>query len=79
MTGSPVQGKLSFSDTKDEDVEKVAYLGIVNGVGGCTFHPNDPLTRERAAVMLTRLALRQLLYRSVAVNRKEEFACILEL
>lgn len=56
VTGSPVQGRVSFSDTKDEDVEKVAYLGIVNGVGDGSFHPNDPLTREQAAVMLTRLA-----------------------
>ena len=56
VTGSPVQGRVSFSDTKDEDVEKAAYLGIVNGVGDGSFHPNDPLTREQAAVMLTRLA-----------------------
>ena len=56
VTGSPVQGRVFFSDTKDEDVEKAAYLGIVNGVGDGSFHPNDPLTREQAAVMLTRLA-----------------------
>ncbi|OUN10404.1 S-layer homology domain-containing protein [Flavonifractor sp. An91] len=56
VTSSPVQGRVSFSDTKDEDVEKAAYLGIVNGVGDGSFHPNDPLTREQAAVMLTRLA-----------------------
>ena len=56
VTGGPVQGRVSFSDTKDEDVEKAAYLGIVNGVGDGSFHPNDPLTREQAAVMLTRLA-----------------------
>ena len=56
VTGSPVQGRVSFSDTKDEDGEKAASLGIVNGVGDGSFHPNDPLTREQAAVMLTRLA-----------------------
>ena len=62
VTGSPVQGRVSFSDTQDEDVEKAAYLGIVNGVGDGSFHPNDPLTREQAAVMLTRLALRMSKY-----------------
>lgn len=62
VTGSPVQGRVSFSDTKDEDVEKAAYLGIVNGVGDGSFHPNDPLTREQAAVMLTRLALQMSKY-----------------
>jgi hypothetical protein len=36
-------------------VEKAAYLGIVSGVDNNRFDPESPLTREQAAVMLSRL------------------------
>lgn len=55
-TGTQVAGRTSFTDTTDVNVEKAAYLGVVNGVGGGLFRPNDPLNREQAAVMLARLA-----------------------
>ena len=46
----------TFIDTDDENVEKAAALGVVLGVGGNRFDPDSSLTREQAAVMLTRLA-----------------------
>ena len=56
VTGAPVAGRTDFTDTDDPYVEKAAFLGIVNGVGNGAFRPDDPLTREQAAVMLDRLA-----------------------
>ena len=35
-----------FSDTHDIDVRNAYRLGIVNGVGGGKFAPNDPITRQ---------------------------------
>ena len=46
---------VSFSDTKDEDVLLCAALGVVNGVGGGKFAPQQQLTRQQAASMLHRL------------------------
>ena len=51
-----IQGRVSFSDTNDVNVEKMAYLEVLFGVGGNRFAPNDSLTREQAAVILARLA-----------------------
>ena len=45
----------TFSDTQDASVEKMAALGVVNGVGGGKFSPDAKLTREQAATMLARL------------------------
>ena len=45
-----------FTDTNDVNVEKAAGLGIVNGVGDNQFGPEQKLTREQAATMLSRLA-----------------------
>jgi len=56
VTGKEVAGRMSFNDTDDINVEKIGYLGVVTGVGGGNFNPNDSLTREQAAVMLTNLA-----------------------
>jgi hypothetical protein len=36
--------------------KKMGCLGIVTGVGGGNFAPNNTLTREQAAVMIARLA-----------------------
>ena len=52
----PITGRNTFSDTSDINVEKAAYLGIVTGVGNNHFAPGSPITREQAAVMLSRLA-----------------------
>ena len=46
---------VSFSDTKDEDVLLCSALGVVNGVGGGKFAPQQQLTRQQAASMLHRL------------------------
>ena len=46
----------TFGDTTDVNVEKMAGLGVVNGVGDGNFDPSASLTREEAATMLPRLA-----------------------
>lgn len=57
-----VKGKItkyngvSFSDTSDINVLKMASLGVVSGVGGGSFAPDGTLTREQAAVILAKLA-----------------------
>ena len=56
FTGRTIEARISFSDTRDEDVEKAAGLGVVSGVGEGLFAPNDPLDREQAAVILSNLA-----------------------
>jgi len=55
-TRGEIQGRVSFIDTDDENVRKAAYIGVVAGVGNNRFDPNAELTREQAAVMLSRLA-----------------------
>ncbi len=47
---------LTFNDTNDENVRKMAGLGVVNGVGEGNFAPLSPLTREQAATILARLS-----------------------
>lgn len=56
VTGSEITDRATFTDTTDENVEKMAALGVVNGTGGGKFEPNAQLTREEAATMLSRLA-----------------------
>jgi hypothetical protein len=46
----------SFSDTNDINVEKAAAIGVVSGMGDNKFSPDESLTREQAATMLSRLA-----------------------
>ena len=48
--------EIAFNDTNDINVHKAAYIGVVQGVGNGNFAPNAGLTREQAAVMITRLA-----------------------
>ena len=54
--GAPITQRVTFSDTTDPNVEKMAALGVVTGVGDGRFDPNGTLTREQAATMLARLA-----------------------
>ena len=56
VTGKEITERAEFIDTKDVNVEKMAALKVVEGVGGGLFEPNSPLTREQAATMLSRLA-----------------------
>lgn len=55
-TGSEITERSFFADTEDINVQKLAGLGVVSGVGHGNFAPSDSLTREQAAVILTRLA-----------------------
>lgn len=56
VMGEEISGRSSFSDTTDINVEKIASLGVVSGVGDNKFSPDASLTREQAATMLSRLA-----------------------
>ena len=51
-----ITGRVTFADTNDLNVEKMAYLGVVSGVGDNRFDPSGTLTREQAAVILSRLS-----------------------
>lgn len=51
-----ITGRSTFTDTKDVNVEKAAFIGVVAGVGDNKFNPDGTLTREQAAVMLSRLS-----------------------
>lgn len=55
-TGVRINERTEFIDTSDINVEKMAAVGVVNGVGNGKFAPNDKLTREQAATILSRLA-----------------------
>jgi len=46
---------LAFTDTNEIHVMLAAYLGIITGVGDGRFDPDSPLTREQAALILSRL------------------------
>jgi hypothetical protein len=55
-TEAEITERKTFSDTNDVNVEKIAALGVAEGMGNNRFAPEDILTREQAAVMLARLA-----------------------
>ena len=55
-TGRTIGAKVEFSDTKDINVRKMGSLGVIQGVGDGKFAPNDLLTREQAAVILSNLS-----------------------
>lgn len=56
VTKTAITGRSEFPDTSDISVQKMAYLGVVNGYDNGNFGPNDTLTREQAAAILSRLA-----------------------
>jgi hypothetical protein len=56
VTGEEIAGREKFTDTDDINVEKAAYIKVVNGMGDGAFAPDAGLTREQAATMLARLA-----------------------
>ena len=45
-----------YTDTGDINIIKATLIGVAEGVGGGRFDPDSGLTREQAAVMLSRLA-----------------------
>ncbi len=54
--GTEITERATFDDTDDLNVQKMAGLGVVNGVGEGKFNPDEKLTREQAAVILARLS-----------------------
>jgi len=50
-----ITGRTAFTDTNDINVQKAAYIGIVSGMENNRFNPGGTLTREQAAVILSRL------------------------
>ena len=56
VTRQTITQTSTFTDTTDINVQKMAGLGIVGGIGGGKFAPEDLLTREQAATLLTNLA-----------------------
>lgn len=55
-TKTTITERKTFNDTNDVNVQKMGALGVVTGVGNGNFSPDAKLTREQAAVMLSRLA-----------------------
>ncbi|CAM3634357.1 WG repeat-containing protein [Marinicrinis lubricantis] len=53
--GKTIQG-MEITDTYDETVLAAHALGIINGTGPHKLNPNGFITRQEAAVMLTRVA-----------------------
>ena len=51
-----IRGRIYFTDTNDVNVEKMAFVGIVHGVGNNKFDPDSQLTREQAATLMARIA-----------------------
>ena len=56
LTGSAITARAEFSDTTNINVQKMAGLNVVNGIGDGKFDPTATLTREQAATMLARFA-----------------------
>lgn len=55
VKGTEIKESAIFTDTKDINIQKVAGLGILSGVGNGKFNPNATITREQAAVVIQRL------------------------
>lgn len=55
IKGAEIPVRVKFTDTDDINVEKMAGLNVVSGTGGNKFSPDDPITREQAAVILSKL------------------------
>lgn len=51
-TTIPIENINIFEDTKDINISKLYYAGIINGTDNNNFAPNDFLTREEAARIL---------------------------
>jgi len=56
VIGNEITERKIFNDTSDINVQKMGALGVVSGVGNDNFAPNQTLTREQAAVILSNLA-----------------------
>ncbi len=56
MTKKEITGRVKFDDNVLLAVEKLAYEGIVHGLGNNKFNPNGKIKREEAAVILSKLS-----------------------
>ena len=56
VNNTEITERAQFDDTDDINVQKMAGLGIAQGVGDGIFAPDRNLTREQAATLLARLA-----------------------
>lgn len=56
MTKKEISGRIKFDDNALLSVEKLAYEGIVHGLGNNKFNPNGKIKREEAAVILSKLS-----------------------
>lgn len=56
VTNAEIEGRSTFTDTNDVNIEKAASVGIVGGVGNGRFLPDANLNREQAAQVLSALA-----------------------
>ena len=67
-----------FYDTQDPDVLKAYALGIVNGTSWNTYSPNQRLTRQQAATMLTR-AYKAAAEPSWSLDRDDQYKLIYDM
>jgi hypothetical protein len=56
VTGKTITDRKTFDDTSDINVEKAGAIGVVSGMGNNKFSPNNLLTREQAATILSAVA-----------------------
>jgi hypothetical protein len=56
ITGTIITERITFADTNNSNVEKSAAIGLVFGIGNNKFSPDELITIEQIAVILTRLA-----------------------
>jgi len=76
-TGKIISLRRNFNDTDSISVQKMGGLEIVSGEGDNQFCPNDRLTREQAAVILSRLMAKmdvQLNYEPADFSDNEEIS-----
>ena len=55
LTGEGITERVMFDDTSDVNVQKMGGLGVVSGVGDNKFAPDETITREQAALILSNL------------------------
>ena len=54
-SGNSIVLRKAFSDTNDLNVQKMGGLGVINGKGNYAFAPDDWLTRQEAATIMSRM------------------------
>jgi hypothetical protein len=72
-TAAPVPASNPFNDTTNPEILKAANLGIVGGVGGGKFAPNNNVTRQEISVMLLRTLKNVMPDISTAAEFKTQF------